>query len=142
MLLIREGLAVINLLAGGAVGVAGGQQRHSGDFNVAPSKGGTGLRLSGRNRGVHYLATGTLAAPDLPTFQSITTMDLRAFSDLGQLFPASKWAKSTRISLAFTNVLDDRQRVEDRSAAVPQSYQPVRLDPVGRTVLLEIRKVF
>ena len=141
-LLIREGLPVIDLLAGGAVGVAGGQQRHAWDFNLALSKGGTGVRVSAQNRGVHYLATGTMAVPDLLTYHPITTVDLRAFANLGQLLPASKWAKDTRLTLAFDNVLNDRQQVRDLSGSVPQAYQPVRLDPVGRTVLLEIRKVF
>jgi hypothetical protein len=141
-LLIRQGLPDIDLLAGGAVGVSGGQQKHAWDFNLALTKGATGLRASVQNRGVRYLATGTLVAPDLLTYHAITTMDLKAFASLGQLFPAAKWAKDTRVTLAFDNVLNDRQQVRDQSGVVPQAYQPVRLDPVGRTVLLEIRKVF
>ncbi len=75
-------------------------------------------------------------------FHPITTLDVKAFATLGQLFTRSKLARDTRVTLAFDNLLNDRQRVEDRFGTVPQAYQPVRLDPVGRTVLLEIRKVF
>lgn len=141
-LLIRQGLPEVDLLAGGATGVAGGQQRRTWNFDLALAKGGTGVRLAAQNRGVRYLVTGTLAAPDLLTFHPTTTVDLKAFANLGQLFPASKWARDTRVTLAFDNLLNDRQRVADSSGAMPQAYQPVRLDPVGRTVMLEIRKVF
>lgn len=112
------------------------------DRHEYSTKGAIGLRASVQNRGVRYLATGTMAAPDLLTYHAITTVDLKAFASLGQLLPSAKWAKDTRVTLAFDNLLKDRQRVEDLSGTVPQAYQPVRLDPVGRTVLLEIRKVF
>jgi outer membrane receptor protein involved in Fe transport len=141
-LLIRDGLPQVDLLEGGAIGIVGGQQKHSWDFNLALTKGSTGLRMVARNRGVRYLATGTIAAPDLLTFHSITTVDLKAFAGLGQLFPKVRMLKDTRLSLNVDNLLNKRQKVEDLSRAIPQAYQPVRLDPLGRTIMLEIRKVF
>jgi hypothetical protein len=141
-LLIRDGLPEVDLLDGGAVGIVGGQQRHSWDLNLALTRGSTGVRMGARNRGVRYLTTGTAANPDLLTFHSITTVDVKAFVGLGQLLPHAKVLRETRLSLNIDNMLNKRQKVEDLSRGVPQAYQPVRLDPIGRTVMLEIRKVF
>ena len=46
-----------------------------------------------------------------------------------------------RVSLSVENVFDNRQRVRDASGAIPVSYQPDYLDPLGRTVRLSIRKL-
>ena len=139
---IREGLPEVDLLEGGAIGIGGGRQRHATDFNLALTKGATGLRLSARRHGASYLITGTQAEPDLLTFDPLTTVDLKIFADLGQLFPSAKLAKDTRLTLAFDNLTNERQRVRDIAGAVPQAFQPVRRDPVGRTVMFELRKVF
>jgi hypothetical protein len=39
-------------------------------------------------------------------------------------------------------VLDARQRVTDATGAVPLSYQPDLLDPLGRVIGIEFRKQF
>jgi hypothetical protein len=139
---IRAGLPIVDLLAGGAIGIGGGRERNTTDVSVSLTKGGTGMRLNARRRGASYLAIGTTAAPDLLTFEPITTVDLKAFADLGELFKSEGVLKKTRVTLAFDNILNDRQRVTNSLGQTPQAYQPVRRDPLGRTIMLELRKVF
>jgi len=63
-----------------------------------------------------------------------------AGAPLGEGSPAG--GQGARITIAFDNVTNRRERVTDLEGAVPQAYQPIRRDPVGRTVMLEIRKQF
>jgi hypothetical protein len=140
--IIRAGLPIVDLLEGGAIGIGGGRERNTTDFSLALTRGSSGLRLNARRRGASYLAIGTTAAPDLLTFEPITTVDLKIFSDLGELFNTQGVLKKTRVTLAFDNILNDRQRVTNSQGQTPQAYQPVRRDPLGRTIMLELRKVF
>lgn len=139
---IRDGLASVNLLDGGAIGIGGGRPRNVSDGSIAISQGGTGVRLNAIRRGVNYLRTGSVAAPDLLTFSAITKFDLRAFADLVLLLPKSKLAKGTRLTVSMENLGNTRQRVTDNAGNVPISFQPAYLDPVGQTVMVELRKVF
>ena len=139
---IREGLPVVDLLEGGAIGIGGGRGRNSTDFSLALTRGSTGLRFSARRAGVSYLIIGTSAAPDLLTFDPVTTMDLKLFADLGDLFPSRSALKKTRLTVAFDNIANERQRVTNAAGDIPQAYQPVRRDALGRTIKFELRKVF
>ncbi|WP_313802250.1 hypothetical protein [Sphingobium sp.] len=139
---IREGLPEIDLLKGGAIGIAGGQQRHATNASIALNRGGTGMRFDVRRRGTSYLSIGTPSDPDRLTFSPLTTVDLQLFADLAQLFPKQRIAKGARITVAFDNLTNQRQRVTNLLGDTPQAYQPVRRDPIGRTVMVELRKIF
>lgn len=58
-------------------------------------------------------------------FNPLTTIDMKAYADLGQLFASTRVLKETRVTLAFDNIANRRQRVTDRSGEIPQAYQPV-----------------
>ncbi|MEY4270961.1 MAG: hypothetical protein RLZZ58_2177 [Pseudomonadota bacterium] len=139
---IRDGLPPVDLLNGGAIGIGGGRQRNVTDASVTLTQGGTGLRVGYARRGPSSLVTGTLTAPDMLTFGAVAQVDVKAFVDLGALFDGSKLAKGGRLTMAIDNVTNKRQRVTDLSGATPTSFQPAYLDPVGRTVMFELRKVF
>jgi hypothetical protein len=139
---IRDGLPEIDLLDGGAIGIGGGLQRHTTNASLALTKGVTGVRLEARRRGESRLVIGTPDAPDLLTFNPLTTIDLKAFVDLGQLFPKTRMAKATKITLSADNLANQRQRVTNRAGDTPQAYQPVRRDPIGRVLKVELRKIF
>jgi hypothetical protein len=139
---IRSGLPEIDLLTGGAIGVGGGGQRNSSSASLALNRRKSGLRLNATYRGRTYLKTGTIALPDRLTFGELFQLDLRAFVDLGEHMRGNRFAKNTRISLLFDNVFNDRQRIRDSKGTTPQAYQPIYRDPIGRTVQLEVRKVF
>lgn len=141
-LLIRAGLPPIDLLAGGATGVGGGEQRNFVTANATIARGATGLRLSATYRGATDLQTGTLTAPDHLTFAPIYKADLRAFADLALVFPRSTAAKGGRLSLIAENLFNARQRVTNAAGLTPSAYQPAYRDPVGRTIQIELRKQF
>ncbi|MFN3618836.1 hypothetical protein [Sphingorhabdus sp.] len=139
---IRDGLGVVDLLDGGAIGIGGGRQRNVSDASIALTQGGTGVRLNAARRGASFLRTGSVASPDLLTFEPVTKVDLRAYVDIGAFAPKSKFAKGTKLTVAMENLTNSRQRVTNSAGAVPISYQPGYVDPIGRTVMVEIRKVF
>ncbi|WP_157801221.1 hypothetical protein [Sphingobium sp. LB126] len=139
---IREGLPEIDLLKGGAIGIAGGQQRHATNASVALNRGGTGLRFDLRRRGASYLSVGSPTDPDMLSFAPLTTVDFQLYADLAQIFPNGRMAKGAKITVAFDNISNQRQRVTNLLGEIPQAYQPVRRDPIGRTVMIELRKIF
>jgi iron complex outermembrane recepter protein len=139
---IRTGLPVVDLLNGGAIGIGGGQQQHLSNVGIALTQGASGVRIEARRRGRSFLIIGTLASPDLLTFDPLTTVDYKVFLDLGQQFPKVKVLKETRLSVMLENIFNERQRVFNTFGVVPQAYQPVYRDPIGRTIMVELRKVF
>ena len=139
---IREGLPEIDLLNGGVVGLSGGQQRHYTTGSIALTQGGSGVRIEAQRRGASNIVIGSFADPDLLAFGALTTIDLKAFADVGRAFPRSKALKNVRLTASFDNLLNNRQRVTNLAGETPQAYQPIRRDPIGRTFLVELRKVF
>ena len=78
-------------------------------------------------------------------FSGLATLNLRLFADLGQikgLTNASPFFKGMRISLRADNLFDARQKVTDENGLVPLSYQPDLVDPKGRFLGVELRKMF
>jgi iron complex outermembrane receptor protein len=79
---------------------------------------------------------------DTLEFSPLLALNFRAFTDMTRLYPGSAWTKGLRVSLNVTNLADQRQRVRDPAGGRPLQYQPAYRDPLGRTIELEIRKVF
>ena len=138
----RPGLPAVDLLRGGAVGFGVTQPRHFVNGSVALNGPGYGVRLNGAYRSGSTLQSGSLAAPEELRFAPIFTAGLRTFVELEPLFPATSWLKQTRVSLGVNNLANRRQRVTDASGAVPLRFQPAYRDAVGRTIEIELRKVF
>jgi hypothetical protein len=69
-------------------------------------------------------------------------VNLRAFTDVAELFGRSSWTQGTRLSLNVINLTNDGQTVRDPRRDIPLQYQRGYRDPIGRTVELELRKVF
>jgi hypothetical protein len=67
------------------------------------------------------------------------------FDNLGQqpwAFRSHPILKGVRVSLSIDNLLDQRITVRNGEGLTPLSYQPGYIDPVGRTVMLSLRKLF
>ena len=78
-------------------------------------------------------------------FGALTKINARLFVDLGQqkkLTDAVPFFKGSRLSLIAVNMLDSRQKVTDQTGVVPLAYQPDTLDPQGRVLGVELRKLF
>lgn len=138
--LIRDGLPELDLLGGDAIGGRGGQPRHQVEVRSGFTKDGLGLRVNADWQSPTRI-NGATAAEDL-RFGSLFTLNLRAFADLGQVARKTQWLRGARVSLRLDNLLDQRIRVTDASGATPPGLQPALLDPIGRSVRLEFRKLF
>jgi iron complex outermembrane recepter protein len=141
-ILIRPGLDPVDLLNGGAIGIAGGRVRHQLEATAAVTSGGTGIRVGATWLGSSTLDTRIDSLAERLRFSPLLTFNLKAFADARRLFPHSRLAKATRFSLSLINLTNDRQRVRDSLGNTPLQYQPAYRDPLGRTIEFEIRKVF
>ncbi|MFN3387907.1 MAG: sigma-E factor regulatory protein RseB domain-containing protein, partial [Allosphingosinicella sp.] len=147
-ILIREGVPVLDLLGGSATGSSGGQPRHEIEAQAGLSKDGFGARLSAQWRSgttVLGVADGLGGTSGDLDFSSLATVNLRLFANLNQqegLIERMPWLRNTRVSLSVNNLFDSRQRVTGADGVTPISYQPDYLDPLGRSVMLSLRKQF
>jgi hypothetical protein len=141
-ILIEPGSSPIDLLSPAAIGIGGGRSRHQLDFTAALSTRGAGVRLISQWRSASYLNIASGNGANFLRFSPTTNLSLRAFTEGRNLFPRADWLKGTRISLTIQNLTNERQRVRDATGLAPLRYQPGYLDPIGRTVELELRKVF
>jgi iron complex outermembrane receptor protein len=143
--LIRPGLAKLDLLDGAALGAGGGSPRNQVDLQTNYTRGGLGLAVNGKwQSATHVTGTGAGAGGDDLRFSDLTTVNLRLFADLGLQPIARKhpWLRGARATLAVDNLFDARQQVRTAGGLTPISYQPDLLDPVGRSVRLTLRKLF
>jgi hypothetical protein len=139
-LLIREGLPVLDLLDGEAFG-ARGQARHQLSARGNLMRHGLGATIEARWQSGSRLKGSTT---DL-TFSDLATVNLRLFANLGQMKGLSgkhPFFKGSRFSLDVVNLFDGQVRVRDSLGLTPASFDPSRLDPLGRTVKLSFRKLF
>ena len=147
-ILIREGVPVLDLLDGSAIGGRGGQPRHEIEAQAGLFKNGFGARLTANWQS----GTFVRGRPDLTGgstgdlfFSDFATVNLRLFADLGA---RRNWAREVpflrgaRVSLAIDNLFDSRLGVRDANGATPLSYQRDNLDPLGRSVRISLRKLF
>lgn len=143
--LVRPGGPRLDLLDGDAIGARGGVARHRLEAQAGVTQNGLGARLSANWQSGTTVRGGTGAAADTLRFGSLATVNLRLFANLG-LQPAlvrdRPWLRGTRVTLAVDNVFNARQRVTDATGLVPSSFQPALIDPLGRVVRLQLRKLF
>ncbi len=141
-ILIAPGLERLDLLNGDATG-AFGQARHSTRLEAGIFRNGKGLRLSGRYTGSARIdGTGLPGSSDL-FFDDLATVDVRVFANLDQLFGIEDgFLKNVRVFLRADNIFDARRRVTDGDGDTPINYQPFLIDPTGRFIGFDIRKLF
>jgi len=143
---VAAGGAALDLLDGDALSESG-LSRHRVELEGGLFKNGLGARLSANYRsGSVVRGSGLPGSSDL-RFGDLATFNLRMFANLEQ----QKWLtgadgpgfwKGTRLGLRIENLFDAQQRVTDGSGTVPLRYQPGLVDPVGRFVEIEFRKLF
>ena len=125
------------VLGGGAI------PRHSSSLEGGVFWQGYGLRLSGRYVGEAIVRGGDFPGSSDLFFGDLATFDVRLFADLGEVLDREDgWLKDLRVSLLMDNVFDTRRRITDADGVVPDVYDPLRIDPTGRYIGIDIRKVF
>ena len=144
---IRDGVPVLDLLNGSAVGNRGGQSEHEVEAQAGYFRNGLGARLSANWQSGTFVRGGVgggRSDEDL-FFDDFATVNLRLFAELGQqrsLVQKHPWLRGTRVSLNVNNLFDNRLEVRNAAGEVPIGYQPAYLDPLGRSVTISVRKLF
>jgi len=141
--LIAPGGPELNLLDGDAL--SSSLPRHRTDARIGMFYRGFGANVSGRYTGSSRLdGSGLPGSTDL-FFDDIAKFDVRLFVDFNQQESVTKsvpFLKNARVTLSIDNIFDARQRVTDSNGEVPLRYQPYLIDPVGRLIGIELRKIF
>ncbi|MFV0644217.1 MAG: hypothetical protein ACK5NN_06910, partial [Sphingomonadaceae bacterium] len=143
--LIAPGGPLLDMLHGDAVS-SGGVSRHKFELEGGLFAKGVGLRMSGNYASAtNVTGSGVPGSSDLH-FGDLATFDMRLFFNLGDMkFLAGDnpgFLKNLRMSIRANNIFDARQKVTDNTGTVPLGYQPYLIDPVGRFVEIELRKIF
>ncbi|MGX1587648.1 TonB-dependent receptor [Brevundimonas diminuta] len=140
---IRDGLPVLDLLDGAAIGARGGQSRNEVQLQMGAFKSGMGGFLNATWKESTRINGGSAPADNL-TFSDLTTVNLNLFADLSSrenLVSRYPWLKGTRVSIGVENIFDQRLDVKNGLGETPLSYQPDYLDPLGRTFRISLRKI-
>jgi hypothetical protein len=140
-ILLRRGLPELDLLHGAPSGAYGGQPRHILQWELGAYWRGMGARLSGSWQSGTRVRGGDDSTTDL-RFSPLMQHELRLFANLGDRLPGEEWARDLRLSLTADNLLNQRQKVRDQNGETPLRFDPGYLDPFGRTVRVEVRKLF
>jgi len=140
--LISEGGFLFDNLSGDGLRTTG-LPRHTTSVFAGFFRGGMGLRAdafyTGSSRVNGNAANGTSAL----FFDDRAVVNLRIFANLGQVLKKDKGVlKDFRVSLRANNVFDSRRRVVDANGNTPINFQPDLLDPTGRYLTLQLRKLF
>lgn len=142
--LIAPGGPMLDLLDGDTLST-GGSPRHALEFNGGAFHKGFGMFFQGTwNAPTTVKANGLPGTSDL-RFGSVTNVNLFLFAEFSmqpKLTEKVPFLKGARLSLRFENLFDSVQKVTDGSGSVPLSYQRDYLDPRGRVISLEFRKMF
>lgn len=142
--LITPGGPTLDLLDGDTLST-GGSPRHSLEFNGGAFHKGFGMFFQGSwNAPTTVEASGLPGTSDL-RFGSVTSVNLFLFSEFSMMPALTKKVpalKGARVSLRVENLFDSAQTVTDESGLVPISYQRSYLDPRGRVISIELRKMF
>jgi len=139
---LAEGGPVFDQLDGYVLG-SGAIPRHSTRLEGGMFIDGYGVRLSG-----NYLGQAVLRGSGLPGssdlfFGDLVTFDLRLFADLGEILEREDgFFKGFRVAFVVDNLFDGQRRVVDAQGLVPEAYDPRRIDPVGRYLGIDLRKMF
>jgi hypothetical protein len=138
---IRPGLN-LDYLHGDAAGQSGGTPRHRVEAQAGWSNNGLGARVGADWRSGTTVRTLT---GDNLHFSPLATFDLRLFANPGDIPEVAlkhPWLRGTQLRLEVNNVFDAKPNVRDVFGATPLNYQSDLLEPIGRTVMISIRKLF
>lgn len=140
-ILIAEGLPLLDLLDGAATGARGGSPRHEIQAQGGVFRNGMGAFVRANWSDGTRIDGGS--GPDI-NFSDQATVNLNVFIDLNsrtswvEKFP---WLKGSRVNFGVQNLFDSRPEVTSGAGDLPLNYQPDYLDPQGRIISLNFRKI-
>ncbi|MCP9223814.1 TonB-dependent receptor [Erythrobacter sp. LQ02-29] len=141
-ILIAPGVPILDQLDGDATASLG-LPRNTSQLEAGLFFQGYGVRVSGRYTGSAFVGGSTLPGSTDLFIDDLATVDLRLFANLGEITGKDEgFLKNLRVSLRADNLFDGQRVVRDSTGVIPLRYQPLRLDPNGRYLGIELRKVF
>lgn len=134
-LLTRPGIPAIDQLADS------GQSRHSLSLQITAGKRGIGANVNG-----NWSSASTVSNADrLFRFKPPLTFNLSMFVEPGRLAKQSSpggLTKDLKISFDIQNVFNGYRRITLDDGSIPPGYTRDEIDPLGRTVRINVRKRF
>ncbi|MEM8696539.1 MAG: hypothetical protein AAGE05_11000 [Pseudomonadota bacterium] len=143
--LIRPGIAELDLLEGAVTDSDTPLARHSVEMEGGFFHNGIGMRVAAEYTGSARIDGDTLLGTDSLFFDDLFTMNVRAFFNFDSrpgLVEDVPFLGGARLALRVDNLFGGIRRVTDQNGDVPLAYQPGFLDPQGRYVELSFRKRF
>ncbi len=139
-IMIASGLPRLDVLDGEG---GGGTPRHTASLEAGMFRNGWGIRMSGRYIGNAKINGGDVQGANDLKFNDLAKFDMRVFTNLGRILNKEEgFIKNFRVSLRMDNIFDAQRRVTDENGNVPLSYQPDLIDPTGRYLGIDLRKMF
>lgn len=142
--LVAPGGPTLDLLDGDSLST-GESPRHAIEFNGGAFHKGLGMFFQGSWNGPTTVeASGLPGTSDL-RFGSVTSVNLFLFSEFSMMPKLTRKVpilKGARMSFRVENLFDSVQTVTNASGTVPISYQRDYLNPRGRVISIEFRKMF
>jgi len=136
---------VLDLLNGAAAGGTGGQYQHEVEAQMGYTDNGYGARLSADWRSGTTVIGGAPGGAGNLNFSDVATMNLRFWDDFTpqraviERFPL---LRGVRVTLSIINLFDQSIKVRDSAGPTPLIYQSAFLDPTGRVISINLRKLF
>ncbi|HET6538184.1 MAG TPA: hypothetical protein VFG34_08730 [Sphingopyxis sp.] len=137
-LLTRSGVDVIDQLRGG------GRSRHNVSLQTSIGRRGMGASLNGNWSSPARLRNGAGGGQDF-LFKPPMTFNFSTFAEPEHLFPSlgsdGIWSK-LKISVDVQNLLNGYRRVRLADGSIPAGYSREEVDPLGRSIRINLRKRF
>jgi len=143
--LVSRGGPVLDLLNGAAAGGTGGQYQHEIEAQMGYTDNGYGARLSADWRSATTVIGGGAGSMGTLNFSDVATMNVRFWDDftpqraLIERFPL---LSGVRVTFSVTNLFNQSIGVRSSTGATPLIYESAYLDPTGRVISLNLRKLF
>lgn len=144
-LLVGRAGPVLDLLNGAAAGGAGGQYQHEIEAQMGYTDNGYGARLSADWRSATTVIGGAPGGAGNLDFSDVATVNLRFWDDFTPqraLIARFPLLRGVRVTLSILNLFDQSIKVRDSAGPTPLIYQSAFLDPTGRVIQVNLRKLF
>jgi len=143
--LVAPGGPLLDLLDGAAAANTGGQYRNEIEGQMGYTDNGYGARLSADWRSPTTVIGGGAMSSGTLNFSDITTINLRFWDDFTlqhALVTRYPFLRGVRVTFSITNLFNQSISVKDSAGATPLLYESNYLDPTGRVIAINVRKLF
>ncbi len=142
---VAPGGPLLDLLHGAAAGGAGGQYQQEIEAQFGYTNAGYGARMSADWRSATVVSGGAVGSTGDLDFSDVATINLRLWDDFNQqpdLTRRHPILQGVRLTFNVNNLFNQSIHVHDTAGPTPTIYQSAYLNPMGRVVAVNLRKIF